>query len=117
MTVPPTPSASLHDHAQFLALQKRLATHESTIQSLHKRLDAKEAQQDKLKHEAMCGSTVQKDVDTLMVRAASLERALVQVRQREAKGRRRLRLGQPYQARCRLVEWLFGSLVGRAGLA
>lgn len=79
---------SLHFRAQFLALQKRLATHESTIQSLRKTLDAKEAQQEKLKHDAVCGSTIQKDVDTLMIRAATLEQALVQVKQKEGEGSR-----------------------------
>eukprot|EP00752_Nemacystus_decipiens_P003046 g2823.t1 len=66
---------------EFLALQKRLASHESTIQSLRKTLDAKEAQQENLKYEAACGSTMQRDVDTLMVRAAKLEQALMQERE------------------------------------
>lgn len=65
---------------QFLALQKVSATHEATIQSLHRTLDAKEAQQEKLKLEAVCGSTIQKDVDALMLRAAALEQDLAKVR-------------------------------------
>eukprot|EP00903_Cladosiphon_okamuranus_P006897 g6713.t2 len=66
---------------EFLALQKRLTTHESTIQSLRETLDAKEAQQEKLKYDAVCGSTIQKDVDTLMVRAATLEQTLMKERE------------------------------------
>lgn len=90
ITAPPSAphpsSLSTFFRPQFLALQKRLAAHESTIQTLHKTLDAKEAQQEKLKHDAVCGSAVQRDVDTLMVRAATLEQALLKVRQNRGGG-------------------------------
>lgn len=46
---------------------------------MRKQLDAKEAQQETLKLEAACASTVQSDVDALMVRAATLEQALAKV--------------------------------------
>ncbi|CAM9135972.1 unnamed protein product [Ectocarpus sp. 4 AP-2014] len=65
---------------EFTALQKGLASREATIRSLREELDAKEAQMDQLRLEAACGSTVQGDLDTLMVRTATLEHALVKER-------------------------------------
>ncbi|CAM9360755.1 unnamed protein product [Ectocarpus sp. 13 AM-2016] len=65
---------------EFTALQKGLASREATIRSLREELDAKETQMDKLRLEAACGSTVQGDLDTLMVRTATLEHALAKER-------------------------------------
>ncbi|CAM9819206.1 unnamed protein product [Scytosiphon promiscuus] len=66
---------------EFSALQRGLATRDGTIRELREQLDAKEAQQETLRLEAACGSTVQKDVDTLMVRVATLEKALARERE------------------------------------
>lgn len=66
-------------YIKFLVLQQSLASHEATIDDLRRALEAKEAQEAKLQFEVACASTMEADVDRLMVRVASLEKEIAKV--------------------------------------
>ena len=65
-------------------MQQALATGEATIQSLREALKVEETRRHKLEFEVACASTAEADVERLMVRVASLEKNLAEVRKASA---------------------------------